>query len=99
MYLKKARRLNPKSPAARFYCEAASFLSGKTVEGMRQMDRAVNTLPENKRWKMVATLNRIISEESSRKELMSHFDKHSLQFKVNKDKVRKRKTATQIVIH
>ena len=44
------------------------------------MHRTINNLPVNLRWKMVVSLNKIISEESRRQELMGKFNKASLQY-------------------
>ncbi len=79
-YLRKAKKLNPQSPAAGFYYGASSYLIGNTAEGMRLMNKAINSLPVNLRWKMVVSLNKIISEESRRQELMGNFNKASLQY-------------------
>jgi len=95
-YLKTATRISPRMAGGRFYYGVSRYLNGNTTDGIRLMNMAVKDLPANMRKKPVESLKNVISSGSDRDDLIGHFDKHSLQFKVNKGKVRKSKTATQI---
>ncbi|MDA3941878.1 MAG: PrsW family glutamic-type intramembrane protease [Spirochaetia bacterium] len=95
-YLKKAKKLNPKSLVARFYYGAANYLNGNTSEGLRQMNSAVTDMPVSRSRKMVAALKKIISEESRREELMNRFSMASGQFNTaaSTQGLRRQKTAS-----
>ncbi|MDA3937813.1 MAG: PrsW family glutamic-type intramembrane protease [Spirochaetia bacterium] len=95
-YLKKATKNSPRKTGGRFYYGVSRYLNGNTTDGIRLMYKAVSDLPVNMRKRPVDSLNNIISIESDRKAIMGHFDEHSLQFTLNKGKVRKSNTATQI---
>jgi len=95
-YLRTASRISPRKIDGRFYYGVSRYLNGNTTDGIRLMNKAVGDLPPNIRKRPVDTLKNVISSESDRKDLMGHFDKHSLQFKLDKGKVREHKTATQI---
>jgi len=95
-YLRTASRISPRKIDGRFYYGVSRYLNGNTTDGIRLMNKAVGDLPVNIRKRPVDSLKNVISSESDRNDLMGHFDKYSLQFKVNKGKVRKSKNATQL---
>lgn len=95
-YLRTASRISPRKIGGRFYYGVSRYLNGNTLDGIRLMNKAVGDLPTNMRKKPVDSLKNVISSVSDRKELLEHFDKHSLQFKMDKARIRKSKTATQI---
>jgi protease PrsW len=95
-YLKSATKISPRMIDGRFYYGVSRYLNGNTTDGIRLMNKAVSDLPVNKRKGPVDSLKNVISSESDRKDLIGHFDEHNLQFKMDKGKVGKSKTVTQI---
>jgi len=95
-YLKTATKVSPGKVGGRFYYGVSKYLNGNTADGIKLMNKAVNDIPSNIRKKPVDSLKNVISSETDRKELLGHFDKHSLQFETDRDKDVKSRNATQI---
>ncbi len=95
-YLRTASRLSPRKIGGRFYYGVSRYLNGNTLDGIRLMNKAVGDLPTNMRKGPVDSLKNVISSGSDRNDLLDLFDEQSLQFKMDKTRDRKSKTATQI---
>jgi len=73
-YLRKAKKIRTKNAGAKFYFGVSKYLNGETAKGISQMNEAIKSLPVDSRKKIVASLDKVITDKFVKNEIINNFN-------------------------